>query len=129
MSTAPAAVRFATLLDIHRADQRAHRRYPIGLVVEYKLLSKGRIERLGSGKTLNVSSGGVCFESDAPLPVKGSIEIVMNWPLLLEGVCPLRLIMRGRIVRNNGQLVAIQAKHHEFRTGGTRTLQPAGAAR
>lgn len=123
MSIAPAAVGLARLLDGRRTDQRAHRRYPIGLEVEYKLLSKGRFERLGSGRTLNVSSGGACFKSNHTLPSKGAIELVMSWPLLLEGVCPLKLIMRGRIVRNDGQRVAIQAKYHEFKTGGARIAQ------
>jgi PilZ domain-containing protein len=104
----------------HLADQRAHRRYPIGLDIQYKLLSKGTVERLGSGRTLDVSSGGACFESSDALPSKGSLELVISWPCLLEGVCPLKLIMRGRIVRSDGQRVAMQAKFHEFRTAGVR---------
>lgn len=118
MSTAPALARTARLLEIHRADQRLHRRYPIALEIEYRLLSKGRVQRFGSGRTVNVSSGGVFFESPDPLPAAGSIELVMNWPFLLEGVCPLKLIMRGRIVRKDGTRVAVQARHHEFRTAG-----------
>jgi hypothetical protein len=46
--------------------------------------------------------------------------LVISWPCLLEGVCPLKLIMRGRIVRSDGQRVAMQAKFHEFRTAGVR---------
>jgi hypothetical protein len=118
--SAPAVARFVRQFDPRRPDLRSHRRYPIALDVEYKLLSKGRVERCGSGKTLNVSSSGVCFESAEPLPAEGLIELVMTWPFLLEGVCPLKLVMRGRIVRNDGQQVAVQAKYHEFRTAGVR---------
>jgi hypothetical protein len=102
-----------------RRDQRAHRRYPISLPVDYKLRSKGRINHTGSGETLNVSSGGACFRCTESLPAGGSIELVMNWPFLLEGVCPLKLVMRGRIVRSDGERIAIQAQQHEFRTAGT----------
>jgi len=123
MSTAPAMGRIQQLLGSRRADQRAHRRYPIALAVEYKLLRKGRVERLGSGKTVDVSSGGACFECADVLPREGLIELVMKWPFLLEGVCPLSLVMRGSIVRSDGQRIAVQAKHHEFRTAGTRATR------
>lgn len=128
MSTAPALARIARLLDSHRADQRSHRRYPITLDVEYKLIHKGQVERFGFGKTLNVSSGGACFESPDVLPVERLIELVMKWPFLLEGVCPLRLVMRGRIVRCDGRQIAVHVKHHEFRTAGVRASRaiPAG---
>ncbi len=128
MSTSPAPARVVRLLDRNRADQRAHRRYPISLSVDYKLLSKGRVERLGSGETLNISSGGVCFKCGDALPAGGSIELVMNWPFMLEGVCALKLVMRGRIVRRDGERIAIQAQQHEFRTAGVRASRASAAA-
>src|ERR1700676_3773465 len=115
MSTAPALARIVLLLD-GRRDPRRHRRYPISLNVTYKLFHNGRIERLGSGQTLDVSSGGACFECGDSFPSTGSIELTINWPCLLEGVCPLKLVMRGRIVRIDGQRIAVEAQHHEFRT-------------
>ncbi len=119
MSTAPALARIVLLLN-GRRDPRRHRRYPVSLHVTYKLFHNGRIQRLGSGQTLDVSSGGVCFECPDPLPPAGSIELTINWPCLLEGVCPLKLVMRGRIVRLDGQRIAVEAQHHEFRTAGIR---------
>src|SRR5581483_10146387 len=112
MTAAPAAAQPAGLLD-ERPEQRSHQRYPIRLEVEYKLLNKGRIERVGSGRTLNISSGGVFFEAKDTLPANGTIELLLSWPLLLEGVCPLKLVMRGRIVRHDGKGVAISFKNHE----------------
>jgi len=127
MSIAPAMGRIEQLLGSRRSDQRVHRRYPIALEVEYKLLRKGRVQRLGSGTTVDVSSGGACFESADALPVDGLVELVMKWPFLLEGVCPLSLVMRGRIVRSEGQRVAVQAKQHEFRTAGVRASRALSA--
>jgi PilZ domain len=108
------------LLETHRADQRLHQRYPIALNVEYKLLIKGRVERLGSGRTTNISSGGIFFEADDPLPTRGRVELAMDWPFLLEGVCALKLVMRGRIVRSDTKGIAVQIVQHEFRTAGVR---------
>src|SRR5579864_7099625 len=95
----PALARTARLVGTYRTDQRLHHRYPISLTVEYRLMNKGQVERRGSGRTLNVSSGGVFFEVDAPLPSHGRIELSMDWPFLLDSVCALKLVMRGRIVR------------------------------
>jgi len=123
MFTAPGSPRVVRLLDGRRVDPRAHRRYPISLSVDYKLLNKGRVERLGSGHTLNVSTGGACFECADPLPAQGTIELMMDWPFLLQGVCQLKLVMRGSIVRIDGQRIAVRVQRHEFRTAGARTLR------
>lgn len=111
----------------NRPDQRLHRRYPITLKVEYKLINKGRVERIGTGQTVNISSGGILFEPDTPLPANGPIELVLDWPFLLDKVCGLKLVMRGRIVRRDGNGIAIEARQHEFRTSGARSLRSATA--
>jgi hypothetical protein len=107
----------------NRPDQRLHRRYPITLKVEYKLINKGRVERVGTGQTINISSGGIFFEPDTPLPANGPIELVLDWPFLLDKVCGLKLVMRGRIVRRDSNGIAIEARQHEFRTSGARSLR------
>src|SRR5579864_4703046 len=121
MSPAPALAPKVRFFESHHVDQRLSRRYPITLEIEYKLLRKGRVERLGLGRTLNVSSGGVLFETSEVLPVGSSIELLMQWPFLLEGVCPLKLVIHGSVVRSDSKGVAIRNKHHEFRTAGARS--------
>jgi hypothetical protein len=113
------------LSEEHCNEQRLNGRYPIALEVQYKLLNKGRIEHLGAGRTLNISSGGVLFETDDGLIESGPIELAMSWPFLLEGVCCLKLIMRGRIVRCDAgaKAIAVKAEYHEFRTAGVRALK------
>ena len=124
MSPAPATARNSRLEDA--TEQRSNQRYPIKLEVEYRIVKKGRVER-GFGRTLNISSSGVFFETKTAIPSTGPIEVLLNWPFLLEGTCPLKLVMRGRIVRIDAKGVAIKFKHHEFRTAGTRRAkgQPA----
>ena len=119
MSPAPATARTARLIEETATEHRSHQRYPIKLDVEYRILKKGRVER-GFGRTLNISSSGVFFETKSTVPSNGPIEVLLNWPFLLEGTCPLKLVMRGRIVRIDAKGVAIKFKHHEFRTAGIR---------
>lgn len=49
----------------------------------------------------------------------------MQWPFLLQGVCGLKLVMRGRIVRSggNGRATAVRADFREFRTTAARHTQ------
>jgi len=107
---------------VEQTDQRARGRYPIRLELQYKLLRGTRVERAGTGKTLNISSHGVLFETEDLLPSRGLVELAMQWPFLLHGVCGLNLVMRGRIVRSagNGKATAVRADFHEFRTAGRR---------
>jgi hypothetical protein len=114
MSAAPILTRDAKIL--LSSEQRARPRYPIELALEYRLL--GKKEGRGSGRTRNISSNGVLFEVSEPLPGAGSIELLLQWPCLLGGVCPLKLVLKGRIVRSDGKRVAIISKQHEFRTAG-----------
>lgn len=74
MSAAPLAARAAGRLKTFVSEQRSHQRYPIELEVEYRLLTKGQCELIGSGKTRNISSGGVLFEALglAPPPARSS---------------------------------------------------------
>ncbi len=120
MLSAPALAITATSQDVGQCDQRLHQRYPISLEFEYRLLSRGRVARLGFGRTLNISTGGVLFEGNDAFPVGSTVEIMLSWPFLLEGVCPLKLMLKGRVVRSNSTESAVQTTQHEFRTAGTR---------
>ncbi len=123
MSAAPIAARTTGRSKKVLTEQRSHQRYPIELEVEYRLLAKGHSELVGSGKTRNISSGGVLFEALGSHPAPGPIELMVSWPFLLEGVCPLKLVMKGRIVRSDLRGIAIQSNYHEFRTAGSRIVK------
>jgi hypothetical protein len=109
------------LSESYRGEQRLNNRYPITLELQYKLMNQGRIERLGFGRTLNIGSGGVLFETDDLLPASGQIELAMKWPILLDGVCNLKLVIRGNIIRSGAKRTAVQALYHDFRTAGVRS--------
>jgi hypothetical protein len=111
-------VPFTSPIEKVESDQRLRGRYPIALELQYKLLNKGRVERLGVGQTLNISSGGVLFEAAGLLPSSGPVELAISWPFLLDGAFKLKLVMSGRIVRSDAKAIAVKVEHHEFRTTG-----------
>lgn len=118
MSANPSLALAARRAETRRRDQRLHHRYSITLDIEYKLLRNGRVALQGFGTTVNISSGGVLVSVNDSLPIGGSIELAINWPFLLEGFCPLKLKIRGCVVRSGLKEVAVQFHHLEFRTSG-----------
>jgi hypothetical protein len=103
-------------LETLRTDQRLHRRYAISLDVQYRLRNNGEVTKVGAGKTFNISSGGIFLQTGGALPTGGEIELLMQWPFFLDGSCPLKLVVQGRIVRSDANGTAVQALRHEFRT-------------
>ena len=97
-------------------DRRSASRYPLVLSLQYKVIREGRVERRGSGSTVNVSSHGVLFDADDRLPALSPIELALHWPVLLQGSCGLKLVMRGRIIRADSRAIAMIADFREFRT-------------
>jgi hypothetical protein len=65
---------------------------------------------------MNASSTGIAFTCDRYLPVDAAIEVSMSWPVALEGSCPLRLVVKGRVVRSDGATAACTIERSVFRT-------------
>ncbi len=119
MSNNPALGRLLHLADSQvRPELRIHRRYPIALAVQYKWNQSRSAQRLGSGITINISSGGVLFRASETLPVRSPIELALNWPVSIDD-CALKLVLRGRVVRSLQDTTAVRVIQYEFRTAGT----------
>ena len=109
------------LFETGSAEQRRDVRYPIKLEIEYRLLNGSPVVCAGFGRTRNISRRGVLFETnDASPPLRAEVELLVHWPFLLDGVCPLRLVIRGRVVRTEGKTIALRIQRHEFRTRGSK---------
>jgi PilZ domain len=101
-------------------DRRSKRRFTISQEVKYRLLYGERIGEAGSGKTLNISSTGVCFTTDAQLAPGLPVELAIQWPALLRGSVQLRLVTYGIVVRSWGGSAVATIDRYEFRTQGLR---------
>lgn len=98
-------------------ERRASKRFAIEQDAFYRILDHRVVppER-GSGKTVDISSGGVLFETEQRLRPGKRVEVSVNWPANLEGGCPLKFVAFGRIVRADGRRAAMRMEQHEFRT-------------
>ena len=95
-------------------DQRARLRFPLALPLTYRSVSPEG--RAGAGRTLNVSSGGVLFTAAPELSVGMTLELTIEWPVLLEGSVPLQMRLFGTTLRANADQVVLRIDKHEFRT-------------
>lgn len=96
-------------------ERRADRRYSIGADVQYQLKPVTG-NRNGVGRTINISSSGVLFESRCVPQVGEEISLSIAWPARLNGVVGLRLHVLGRVVRVSGNRTAMTIAHYQYRT-------------
>jgi PilZ domain len=109
-------------MDLVHEDRRDDRRYPIELEMRYKLVTRNRAPLQGTGRTLNISSGGVLFDGDRSLPAGAFVELSIHWPIMLQQSCPLTLCIVGRVVRCHENQAAVKLNRYEFHTRTTRTM-------
>ena len=97
-------------------ERRTDRRYQIPLDLRWKLIRRRKVLHNGDGITVDLSSGGILFDARRSLPVGLDVELSISWPVLLNDVAAMQLVVSGRIVRSTGTTVAIRMTQHEFRT-------------
>jgi hypothetical protein len=115
--------------DLIHGDRRADRRYAFELPLRFFYQSAGA-QCAGSGHTMDFCRKGVRFASeDAPAP-GADVELRIEWPFLLQDVCPLELRVWGRALRSDDRGTVIRMNKYEFRTCGARSFDQvsAGAA-
>ena len=112
--------------DIIHGDRREDRRYTVEIPLRYSFTRKG-VAYLGSGTVADLSRGGVRFLTDCPPPDGMEVELRLAWPFLLQNVCPLELLIRGKVSVTGARGTIVRLHHYEFRTCGARSFDQASA--
>jgi len=105
--------------EIIRGDRRLQRRYPLELDLEYRILKDDRVVFTGTGKTVNISSGGILFHAEESVPSGHSVELSVHWPALLGNSPFLELCISGRLVRSEEGGVALRMNRYHFEKLGS----------
>jgi len=99
------------------SDSHLRKAFPLELDLRYLMLYGAHLGQMGSGKTLNISSRQVQFTADRSLGVGAPVRLSIAWPALLNGNCPLQLVVCGCIVRSEQKFThLLTIEQHEFRT-------------
>jgi hypothetical protein len=109
-------------------ERRGTDRFPIESELRYKLVESKEVAQPGTGRTLNMSSGGILFTTAAQLPLGGRVELSVDWPAQLNEHCGLKLVALGRVVRSSAVVSAMRIDKYDFRTRATARLKVAGSA-
>ena len=98
------------------SDRRARVRFPVNLEVRYSVAGRRGPVETGSGPTIDMSSSGLSFTADKPLPIGQELDLSIDWPARLDGDVQIQLVASGVVVRSSGAVTALRIERHEFRT-------------
>ena len=109
-------------------DRRGTNRFPVREDVRYRLVQSRTAKVSGCGTTLNIGSGGILFTTEDKLPIGRMVELSVNWPARLDGICPLQFVATGRVVRSDALIAAVRIERYEFKTRsmGSMTIAVSG---
>ena len=103
-------------------ERRGTSRFPVREDVRYRLTQYRTAKITGCGTTLNIGSSGILFTTEERLPVGRTVELSVNWPARLDGVCPLQFVAMGRVVRSDADTAAVRIERYEFKTRSMNSL-------
>lgn len=107
--------------EIIHGDRRTDRRYSYEMPLRFSYRLGGAMQ-FGSGNTVDLSRLAVRFATETPPPDGATVELRIDWPFLLQNVCPLELVVRGTTVSANGRGTVLTMSDYEFRTCGQRSF-------
>jgi hypothetical protein len=104
-------------------ERRSSDRFPMERDVRFKVINRKSGEETGVGKTINMSSNGVLFQTEQTVLPGRRVEMTISWPAQLNNTCALKLVARGRIARVESGRAAVEIQQYEFRTHGKAVVQ------
>jgi hypothetical protein len=107
-------------------ERRGTGRFPVREDVRYRIVQSRTAIVSGVGATLNIGSGGILFTTEEKLPVGSMVELSVNWPARLDGICPLQFVATGRVVRSDALRAAVRIERYEFKTRSMNSVAAAG---
>lgn len=99
----------------HFVERRSKVRFPLGLRVSFRTLGQ-ESPRSGEGWVLNMSRSAVLVSAKQEVNMGKRIELNIEWPSLLHGRIPLRLVTAGEVVRCDASSFAVKLVRYQFRT-------------
>ena len=102
-------------------ERRLKVRYPVRLQARYRSLNQ-QDEISGVGLTVNMSSSGLLVTCQHNVPSGAHMEVLMDWPSLLNSTVPLQLVTSGRVIRSELSSFVIEFARYQFRTMRSKPL-------
>jgi PilZ domain len=99
------------------AERRKSNRYPIRMKLRFTVPRPqgGGPRVIRSGRSIDISRHGILFTFPEPLTVGQMMEGSIFWPVPRAGGIPVKLEVKGAVVRSESGRIALQIARHEFR--------------
>jgi len=95
--------------------------YPIALEFRYRAFRCGTPVHSGDGETAEISSHAVRIRIPTDLPERvDDLELAITWPVALNGVTPLRWMVKVKPIWSAPGWMFASIVSHELRTAGGR---------
>lgn len=98
-------------------ERRWQYRYPVGVDLSYRLTRNGTILDQGSGRTVDFSGTGLLFQPNRKLPSGVELELLIDWPVRIDGMTVLHAAISGRVVRSTANGTAVEIRRFRFLPG------------
>lgn len=99
-------------------NRRGSARYGFVTALRYRAYRQTAITCSGSGRTIDMSAGGVAIEIGRVLEEGTEVELVLDWPGLYHGKQRMRLFLWGEVLRSCASSTSVQILTHQFRDAG-----------
>ena len=94
-------------------ELRTQRRYPLQLRLSGEVLGERRFHF--GGTTINMSSEGILFAADTPVPADSRLQLNVEWPARSGTGERLELLVFATVVRVREDAVAARIGNHALR--------------
>jgi c-di-GMP-binding flagellar brake protein YcgR len=102
-------------------ERRASKRFSIDREIRYRVVDDGPTGISGTGRTVNLSSGGMLVVADRLLSPGLKLKIEMDWQISVDAKVKMKLVAFCTVVRADmGAIVltALKITRHEFQSAG-----------
>ena len=103
-------------------DRRRSTRFKHELELEFTYSNAQGMTRVGHGVTCDLARESIRFKCDDQLASGAEVELRIAWPFLLQGKCPLELIVTGPVIGTTERGTVMNLRTYEFRTCGPRSF-------
>jgi PilZ domain len=96
-------------------ERRSKVRFPLEMKVRYRSLAQ-HCSAAGAGLVVNISRSGVLVSGEHEIITGVRVELNIEWPSLLDGRVPLKVVTVGKVVRCEPSRFAVVLARYQFRT-------------
>lgn len=100
-------------LETLSTERRTSTRYPLQAQLEFRILTAGQESWIHIGRTVNMSRGGLLFDTEEYLESGAPVELWIDWPARPREL-ERWLRVWGWVVRQRDRSVAIAIRQYSF---------------